>query len=314
MVKPRFKVVVNGKDMTQTINQNASKISFHDEDGTSSDDIRLSVEGSFRRPAYGDEIKLWIGDENAMMFCGTFAVQNSKVSVSNGSKIEISATGVDFSSGTKVKRNKSYENISIKQVVTQIAKKQELKVECDYDDLYVVHIEQSNESDLHFLKRLASDYNALFAIKNNTLIFKQKVKGDKKSDGLPRYSLNIKDISSYDIENTNKQKYNSCTASWHDTKENKQKSVTVGDGEPVKHIKGSYQNEADAKSKAQAALQKASSQTKVGNISCAGFVCYAGGVLNLSGTVEDDGEYHIKSVNHDIDTTAGWKISMEIEN
>ena len=109
-MKPRFKVVVNGKDITETINQNASKISFHDEDGTSSDDIRLSVEGSFRRPAYGDEIKLWIGDENAMMFCGTFAVQNSKVSVSNGSKIEISATAVDFSSGTKVKRNKSYEN------------------------------------------------------------------------------------------------------------------------------------------------------------------------------------------------------------
>ena len=73
-MKPRFKVVVNGKDITETINQNASRISFHDEDGTSSDDIRLSVEGSFRRPAYGDEIKLWIGDENAMMFCGTFAV------------------------------------------------------------------------------------------------------------------------------------------------------------------------------------------------------------------------------------------------
>ena len=205
MVKPRFKVVVNGKDITETINQNATRISFHDEDGTSSDDIRLSVEGSFRRPAYGDEIKLWIGDENAMMFCGTFAVQNSKVSVSNGSKIEISATGVDFSSGTKVKRNKSYENLSIKQVVTQIAKKQELKVECDYDDLFIVHIEQSNESDLHFLKRLASEYNALFAIKNNTLIFKQKVKGDKKSDGLPRYSLRITDKSTYDIENTNKQ-------------------------------------------------------------------------------------------------------------
>ena len=311
-MKPRFKVVVNGKDITETINQNASKISFHDEDGTSSDDIRLSVEGSFRRPAYGDEIKLWIGDENAMMFCGTFAVQNPKTI--NGSRLEISATAVDFSSGAKVKRNKSYENLSIKQVVTQIAKKQELKVECDYDDLYVVHIEQSNESDLHFLKRLASDYNALFAIKNNTLIFKQKVKGDKKSPALPRYSLKITDKSTYDIENTNKQKYNSCTASWHDTKENKQKSVTVGDGEPVKHIKGSYQNEADAKSKAQAALQKASSQTKIGNISCAGFVCYAGGVLNLSGTLEDDGEYHIKSVNHDIDTTQGWKISIEIEN
>lgn len=313
-MNPRFKVVVNGNDITDTINQNASKISFHDEDGTSSDDIRLSIEGSFRRPKFGDEIKLWIGNETAMMFCGTFAVQNSKISTSNGSKIEISATAVDFSSGAKVKRNKSFENLSIKQVVTQIAKKLELKVECDYDDLYVIHIEQSNESDLHFLKRLASEYNALFAIKNNTLVFKQKVKGDKKSSGLPRYSLNVKEISSYDIENTNKEKYNSCVASWHDTKENTQKSVTVGDGEPVKHIKGSYQNEADAKAKATAALQKASSQTKVGNISCAGFVCYAGGVLSLSGTVEDDGEYHIKSVNHDIDTSSGWRVSIEIEN
>ena len=122
-MKPRFKVVVNGKDITETINQNASKISFHDEDGTSSDDIRLNIEKNFKRPAYGDEIKLWIGDENAMMFCGTFAVQNAKTI--NGSRLEINATAVDFSKGTKVKRNKSYENLSIKQVVTQIAKKRE---------------------------------------------------------------------------------------------------------------------------------------------------------------------------------------------
>ena len=48
-------------------------------------------------------------------------------------------------------------------------------------------------------------------------------------------------------------------------------------------------------------------------LSCSGFHVYAGGVLKLTGTYEDDDTYLIKSVRHTIDSS-GWNISMDIAN
>lgn len=313
-MKTKIRLEANGKDVTNIINQDASKVSFHDEDGTQADEIKLTIEGEFKRPQYKDELKLWIGTEKQMMYCGLFAVQNSTSKSGNTACIEISATAVDFNGDLKVKRSKSYENISIKQIASLIATRHSLDLKSDFDDIYIQHLEQTDESDLHFLKRMADEYNALFAIKNNSLIFKKKIKGDKKNEDLPRYYLEKKDNTNIDIQSTNKEQYGSCVASWWDTKENKQKSVTVGKGEPVKHIKDSFESMADAKAKAQASLQKANSKTKIGTISTSGFTLYAGGILVIKGTLEDDGEYHIKTADHSLSTDSGWTVSIEIEN
>ncbi|PLY08415.1 MAG: phage tail protein [Arcobacter sp.] len=312
-MKPMIKVLVNNSDITSIINQDASSVNFTDEAGTVSDEIKLTIEGNFKKPQYQDEIKLWLGVENQMMYCGVFLVQRSISKMGSGNSIEINATAVDFSKNLKVKRNKTYENMSLKQLVAAISKRHDLKIKCDYDDIYITHLEQSNESDLHFLKRVASDYNALFSIKNDTLLFRKKIKNKKKSDDLPRYYLSVNENTSISVEHTNKEQYNSCKATWRDTKENKQRSVTVGDGEPIKHIKDAYTSVADAKIKAEACLQKSNSQTKVGTIDTSGFIVYAGGILVLSGTLEDDGEYNIKQVSHTIDSN-GWNLSLEIEN
>ena len=309
---PIFKLEANGKDVTKSINLNSSKIEFNDEAGIVSDDISLTIEGSFRKPKYEDELKLWIGTrEKGLFYCGLFSVQSSKNK--NDTSIEISATATNFSKSLKRKRNRSYEKISIKQIVQEVAKRHQLEVVSDFDDVYLVHIEQTHESDLHFFKRMAQDYHALFSIKNNKIIFKKKIKNSKKSEDLPRYTLVKNEFTNINIENVNKTLYSSCKAMWRDTKENKQNSITVGSGEPVKIIKDSFENAADAKIKAEASLNKANAGTKNGSINSYGFEIYAGGVLDLQGTVQDDDEYNIQSVHHTLDGS-GWNISIEVEN
>jgi len=309
---PIFKLEANGKDVTKSINLNSSKIEFNDEAGVVSDDISLTIEGSFKKPKYEDELKLWIGTkEKGLFYCGLFMVQSSKNK--NDMSIDITATAADFSKSLKRKRNLSYESISIKQMVQQIASRHKLEVVSDFEDISIEHIEQTHESDLHFLRRIAKDYNALFAVKNNKIIFKKKIKDSKKSEDLPRYTL-IKDESTdVNIENVNKTLYNSCKAMWRDTKDNKQHSITVGSGEPLKTIKDSFENAADARVKAEAALQKANAGTKNGTITSYGFEIYAGGILDLQKTAQDDGEYNIISVHHTLDSS-GWNISIEVEN
>jgi len=314
MITPEFTLIANGTDVTSKINLDASKISFEDEAGTVADEIRLVIEGSFKKPKYEDELRLYIGTkEKGQFFCGVFKVQTSTYKKGAQNCMEITATAVDFSKSIKVKRNRSYENVSVKKIVELIAKRSECEVSSDFDDIYVIHEEQTSESDLHFLKRLASSYNALFSLKNNKLVFKKRMKDGKKSDALPRFPLELDELTSVSIENTNKTLYNSCKAIWRDTKDNEQKSVIVGSEQPMKVIKDSFESKADAKTKAQAALDKANAGTKVGDISCAGFTIYAGGILDLSGTFEDDGEYEIKSVNHTLDSN-GWNMQIKIEN
>jgi hypothetical protein len=292
----------------------ASSITFKDEAGEISDEITLKIEGNFKKPKYEDELKLWIGTkEQGLFYCGLFKVQSSKSSSGNGNSIEVRATAADFTKNLKVKRSLSYEQSSIKKIVELIATRNELEVSSDFEDIFILHLEQTNESDLHFLKRIAAQYNAIFAVKNNKLVFKKRIKDGEKNKDLPRFDLVVDEQTEVHIEQANKTLYNSCTATWRDTKENTQKSITVGSGEPIKTIKDSFESVADAKLKAAATLQKANRGTKFGTIQSAGFELYAGGVLNLTKTLEDDGEYEIKSANHTLDGS-GWNVSIEIEN
>ncbi len=307
---PIFKVEANGTDVTAQLQNDLSYISFSDEDGNQSDEITLKVAGNFARPKYHDEIKLWLGYEKVGLFyCGVFKVQSTE---RDKYSLSICATGADFSSALKQKRDTSYEKVSLKDVARIVANRHELKLKSDFEDMLMPHLSQTNESDLHMMKRLAKDYNALFSIKNGTLVFLKRIKENMASDKLPVFEIDASECDSYSIKHSDKTIYGACEASWHDTKENKTLSITVGNGTPVLKLKGNFKTPAEAKAKAEAKLQSANRGSKSGSLSMYGKEIYAGCMLQLTGAGEDDGEYSIKSVNHTFDS--GWQMSIEIEN
>ena len=307
---PIFKVEANGSDVTAQLQKDLNSISFSDEDGNQSDEITIKVAGSFARPKYQDEIKLWLGyEEVGLFYCGLFKVQSTE---RDKYSLSISATGADFSSALKQKRDTSYEKVSLKDVARIVANRHELKLKSDFDDLFMPHLSQTNESDLHMMKRLAKDYNGIFSIKNGTLVFLKRIKENMASDKLPVFEIDVSECDSYSIKHSDKTIYGACEASWHDTRENKMLSITVGNGTPVLKLKGNFKTPAEAKAKAEAKLQSANRGSKSGTITMHGREIYAGGMLKLTGAGEDDGEYSIKSVNHTYDS--GWQMSIEIEN
>jgi len=309
-VTPIFKIEANGTDVTEQIRANLSSITFKDEDGNQSDEITIRVAGDFKRPAYKDELKLWLGyEETGLFFCGLFLVQTTE---RDSFGLTITATGADFSAALKQKRDLSYEQISLKAIVQIIADRHGLKLKSDFDDLYVTHLSQTNESDLHFMKRIASDYNGIFSIKNGTLIFLKRTKDAKRSDELPVFEIDSSECSELRIKHANRTLYASCKATWHDTRDNTVESVTVGNGNPVLLMEGQFKTAAEAKAKAEAKLERANRGIKSGKIEMHGKEIYAGGTLKLTGFGEDDGEYSIKSVNHTFDD--GWVMIIEIEN
>ena len=311
MVTPVFKIEANGEDITEALLKNSAVISFSDEDGFAADELRLEVFGEFKRPEYKDELKLWLGyKESGIYYCGLFSVQSS---AKKRGGMTVTATGADFTGELKKKRNRSFENMSIAAIVQEIAGSYGLGIKCDFDDLYLQHTAQTNESDLNLLNRLAKDYNAIFSIKNNTLVFKKRIKGETRADDLPLFEVEESECERWEIKHSNRTMYRSCRAIWHDTKENKIKKIVSGAGKPELVLKGSFRTEAEAKSKADAKLQTANRGTVTGNITIRGQDIRAGGVLKLNGFGSDDGEYTIKSVLHTLDET-GYKVLVEFEN
>ena len=312
MVKyPNFKILANDNDVSDILKKSSISISLKDEANERADELTLKVGGEFARPKYEDELKLYLGYGDDLIYCGLFIVQTTTRSDNN--ILTINATGVNFSNTLKQKRDITYENISIKDICTQIANRNGLKIKSDFDDIYILSLAQSNESDLHFLDRLSKEFNAIFNIKNDTLIFTHKIKDKKKNKELPIYTIDADEVSSISIKHSNKTLYRSCKSIWHDTKENKTKEIIVGDGEPILINKGNFKNEAEAKLKAKAKLERATQGLVSGSFTKDGEVIFAGGILNLTNTLEDDGEYQIKTVEHNFDTN-GWNITVSFEN
>ncbi|MDR2905265.1 MAG: hypothetical protein LBU73_04875 [Helicobacteraceae bacterium] len=273
---------------------------FTDNDGEESDELSLTFCGLWKRPAYGDAIDLWIKGN----FMGKFVVQTSERS--NNNELSVTASGANFAT-LKTKRDFAYENTTLKDIAAIVAARHGLQVKSDAD-ISLPYIAQQNESDSAFMARAAKDYDLLFSVKNATLLL---LKRDKET--LPHYTINVSECSAIRIKHTDRPQYKSALGIWHDETTNETKQITIGSGDPQLRVERRFKDEEQAKAKTEAALKVALRGAVSGSLTCAGAPIYAGGVLNLKGSAEDDGEYSIKQVRHDVGS-GGWTCEAQFEN
>ena len=301
---PDFKIEVNGKDVTDNVKKHLANLSLKDEAGDATDELTLNFDNLFKRPKYEDKIKIWLGyKESGLYYCGTFLVQTTE---KNQNSLRVRATSTNFTTEIKKKRNRSYENITLCDLVKKIADRNSLKFRCNFKDVFFKHLAQTDESDLNLLNRIAKMYNATFNIKNNTIIFIKK----QSSDDLPIFEVDRKNVSSYSIKYANKTLYNSVKAVYHDTKENKTKEVVFGNGEPQYVLQDNFKSEDEAVKRAEGALNLLNAGIVSGHLTIDGMNIIAGAKLKLTGFGEDDGEYSIKRVTHNL-SGSGYTVRVE---
>ena len=304
---PDFKIEVNGKDVTDNVKKHLANLNLKDEAGDTTDELTLNFDNLFKRPKYEDKIKIWLGyKESGLYYCGAFLVQTTE---KNQNSLRVRATSTNFTTEIKKKRNRSYENISLCDLVKKVADRNSLKYKCDFNDVFFKHLSQTDESDLNLLNRIAKMYNATFNIKNDTLIFIKK-RGD---NNLPIFEVDRKNVSSYTIKYANKTLYKSVKAVYHDTKENKTKEVVFGNGEPQYVLQNNFKSENEALKRAEGILNLLNSGIVSGNLVIDGMNIIAGAKLKLTGFGEDDGEYSIKRVTHNL-SGSGYTVRVEFEN
>ena len=231
VTQPLYRLIVNGRDITAEITPWLTRLQLTDNEKDQSDQLTLTTSAKFKRPSFNDRIEVFLGDNPPLSFAGLFHVQKTRVR--NNRELTITATGVDFSSDLKERRNLRYEQVTPGALAKTVAGRHGLKIRTDVTRP-VIDIDQINESDLNLLNRLTNEHGHIFNIKNATLYFMQR------EIAPPAVSLDIAQCAESEITHTNRTWYRSCKAIYHNTRLNEHITITVAAASPAWSNKATF--------------------------------------------------------------------------
>lgn len=319
---PIFQIKIGDDDYTSTIMDRLVELRLVDLAGWKSDYMELVLDDreTIKRPTHGEEIRLHLGySGEAMTRKGVYIHDETEFS-GPPKRMIIRAAAINFREKLKASRTRSFDDVTLDSLVKGIAAEHGYSAYIDgtIKDITIPHLDQTAESDLRLLTRLAGQYNALFKAAGTSLILVPK--GGKKSkavkDALGTVTLTPADVSSWRIPRQDKSRYSGVKANWYDYDAAQLKSVLAGDNSGnVRELPTQYPTEQEAWSAANAQLEKLIRSKADASITLPGDPSLtAEGGLVLEGFRDGvDDDYTITRVEHTYTKRGGYQCKVEAE-
>lgn len=263
LFRPIAAVYFEGLAASALVSNAISSIVISDEIGMESDSCEITLDDrGFILPEFKPAMEIapvlgYIGGQP--LFMGKFALEAIRESESkSGCVISLSAKAADLAnSGLKYPRDGFYRGKTIGSIANEVAGRNGFTAIIDENlkNIPIEHITQKSQSDLDLLSRLAKQYGAVFSVKEKQLIIKPPYNGLSAS-GKKLTSLKIErgDYESLVFTSSKRGEVEGVTASHWSQKQGKRIKSSVGSEENSFHLKGNFENEAQAKAAAQAAF------------------------------------------------------------
>lgn len=266
-MKPKFVIHVNGADMTDRFKGLCGLI-VTDNRAFIADTIALDIADPDARldlPEKGAEIRLQIGyDGEALEDKGAFTVDGRGFS-GPPDTLHIYARSANLKESMNVPKSRSFKETTLGAILEKVAKGQDLAAEVNGElgGLAIDHLDQTNESDGHFISRLGRTYGAVATIKDDRLVFTPLSRGTTPGGTpMPTVTIERADCESFEYDNRQRSSEFTCVrARYHDLAAASTKSVTVKvDGEEgkTKTLLDTFPDEGQATSAAEAELRRLS--------------------------------------------------------
>jgi phage protein D len=320
-VQIAYKITADGSNITDLVKDRLLDCNITDQAGVKSDRLTLTLDDRDQRleiPETGAELQVWLGYVGeTLVNMGKFTVDEVAV---NGPAREmtIRATAADMTGDIKSPRERSWDNVSLGDVVRTIAGEHRLtaSISAELAAVQLGHIDQT-ESDMQLLTRLCSDQSATCKLADGRLVVANRASGKSTSGGdLPVANIDASDCGDWSANITERGRYKTVIAQWHDLKTGKRNEERAGSGKPEMTLKHTYQSQGAA---TRAAKSRLESMTRSGSkIQISGMVgdpaMSAETEANLTGFrtgIDGDG-WIINSVAHSF-TSSGYTCSLDLE-
>ncbi|MEY0974771.1 phage late control D family protein [Providencia rettgeri] len=231
---PAFVLAAGGENINSLIQGRLMSLTMTDNRGFEADQLDIELDdsdGQLALPKRGETLSLHLGWKNSpLIYKGTFTVDEVEHS-GVPDKLTIRGRSADFRDTLNVKREQSYHQKSLGDIVRTLAERNKLKAVIDekLDKIKLAHIDQTNESDGSFLTRVAKSEGAIVAVKNGNLLFMKQGQG-LTATGQPIQTMHITRSvgDGHRFSLADRGAYTGVIANWLDTREpKKKKAVTV---------------------------------------------------------------------------------------
>lgn len=260
--KPAFALTLDGQDITSKINPRLVSLTLTEARENAVDELTITIDDSDGRvaiPRKGVKITLQLGWHGAgsatsLVDKGSFIVDEVEHEGAPDVLV-LRARSAEMAKPVRTRKDRSFDKKTVAEIVGQIAKDNGLtpKVSQSLQKKIIDHIDQTNESDMHFLNRLGKRFDAVATVKKDALLFLPIDEGsNSKGENLPTVTLTRRDGDRHRYHTASRDAYSGVRAQWHDADDANEKSELVGEDENAKRLRHIYPNQAAAEEAAKA--------------------------------------------------------------
>lgn len=339
---PDFSVTLNGQALT-TLDARIMSLSLTDNRGFEADQLSLEIDdadGQVMLPPRGTALNFaigWLGE--ALISKGVFIVDEVEHS-GPPDVVRVTARSADFREEFNVKREVSWHDVALERVVSAIANRYSLKpmISDVLMSIEIDHADQTEESDMSFLTRMAEKLGAISTVKNGCLLFIVPGGGYSASGRpLPSAAITRSSGDRHSFRIADRDAYTGVQAYWLDLKFGKKRTVTARkrknknearsssrEGDYIEGAEGNvfimrktFNNEAAAKRAAAAKwqqLQRGAAQFSI-TLAHGRADLYPEMHVSVNGFKDsiDNQEWIIARAEHTIDVGSGFTTRLELE-
>jgi phage protein D len=330
---PIYKVTANDNDITAAIQQRFSEMTITDETGFISDTFEIVLTDTdpsnpIKIPPTGAQLQVWIGyGGDSLTYKGMFIADEIELSDSPD-RMTIRSHAAPFDQTPKgmldfqSQKTRSWPSgTTIGAMVTQMASEHGMTgaTSPELQSVQLPHIDQTAESDINFLIRLAKKYDAIAKPAGGKLIFAKRGNAQTVSGAnLPQITVTRPDTVPGTVKMTQSTKESPGTvvAFYRDVTNATRHQVSVGNGLPVKRIRAAFKNKAMAQAAIEAELaRRARGQYKLSFTILGRADITAESNLTMDATFRDGiaGDWVVERVVSRFQTQAGWRCEVEAE-
>ncbi|WP_105403422.1 phage late control D family protein [Neorhizobium sp. T7_12] len=182
-MRPKIEITIDGQSVAGGFYERLVSASVTDNDGGEADTFEMELNDGppqmLAIPRTGAVVDIRIG-YGTLRSLGQFTVDKVTCKCLPFG-MSISGKSADLRSGKlKERQERSWEGKTVKEIVDDVARESDLQASVDKSIGAHVYdwFAQQDESNIHFLSRLAERHNALFAVKAGRLVFSAKGSGN----------------------------------------------------------------------------------------------------------------------------------------
>ena len=321
MMTPIYEILAGQSDATVAIRDRLLSLTLTDEAGYQSDSLEIRLDdrdGQIKLPRRGVTLEVRLGfKEVGLAEMGLFTVDEVEVK-GPPAMLTVRARSADLRDELKDQKTRSWSDTTLEAVVATIAADHglTLRMPPPPPTIYLPHLDQSNESDLHLLTRLARRWDYVFKLSGKRLAFVPAGQG-LAGGGEPVSAVTIRrdQVKDYRAILADRGKYRSVEAHWQDQEEGKRASEHAGEGEPVFVLRHTYPDAEQARSAARSRLDQLARGRSTVSLTLANGdpKLRAQSRVTLTGfRTGVDGEWLATRVTHKL-TSSGYTTSLEAE-